>query len=385
MVICFISHHAGLYGAEGALLELIEALGDRGFDCRVLSPYPGPLFGELKKKGVPYSLIHCKWWADINPSGARRILRTFWNGILLPEVARKIKNWKCDLVFTNTAVLNEGAVAAAVLGLPHVWNIHEFGEEDHGLHFDLGEKVSGRFIDKFSSFVVCNSEAVKKKYARHVRPEKLKVVYQSVTAAEYAGADHYSSGKDYMLKCAVVGRLQPGKGQEDAIRAAGALRRAGAKIGLTIMGDGDPCYERFLKKVANDENVSKQVSFTGFVNDAFSRLHLMDAVLVCSRNEAFGRVTVEAMLAGKPVIGANSGGTAELLCDGFNGLLYTPGDHLDLAGKIHYLLQNKAEARQMGRNGWQWAKNRFTRERYGREIAQILEAACSNKKNCRLY
>ena len=50
-----------------------------------------------------------------------------------------------------------------------------------------------------------------------------------------------------------------------------------------------------------------------------------DIGLTCSRNEAFGRTTVEALLMGKPVIGTNTGGTVDLISDGVDGLLYPPG------------------------------------------------------------
>jgi glycosyltransferase involved in cell wall biosynthesis len=49
------------------------------------------------------------------------------------------------------------------------------------------------------------------------------------------------------------------------------------------------------------------------------------------RGEGFGRVTVEAMKVGRPVVGANGGGTVELIRDGWNGLFYRLGDAVDLA------------------------------------------------------
>jgi glycosyltransferase involved in cell wall biosynthesis len=114
------------------------------------------------------------------------------------------------------------------------------------------------------------------------------------------------------------------------------------------------------------------VTFFGQVKNAFPYIRQADALLLCSRCEAFARVVVEGMKAGKPVLGASSGGTIEQITDGFNGFLYQPRDHRELAAKMKYLCEHPEEARQMGKNGQQWARHNFTRERYQQELAKIL-------------
>ena len=57
-------------------------------------------------------------------------------------------------------------------------------------------------------------------------------------------------------------------------------------------------------------------------------MSIADVILVCSQWEAFGRITVEAMLTGKAVIASANGGTTELIKDGENGLLYTYGNYI---------------------------------------------------------
>jgi glycosyltransferase involved in cell wall biosynthesis len=97
-----------------------------------------------------------------------------------------------------------------------------------------------------------------------------------------------------------------------------------------------------------------------------------DTVLVCSRNEGFGRVTVEAMLAARPLVGARSGGTAELVRDGENGLLYEPGDVEELTGIVRRMVEFPDESRRMGENARRWATKRFTEERFADEILACL-------------
>ena len=115
------------------------------------------------------------------------------------------------------------------------------------------------------------------------------------------------------------------------------------------------------------------VKFVGYAENPFPFLQRADVVLMCSRYEAFGRVTVEAMKMGKPVVGARSGGTVKLIREGFNGLFYTPGANRELAEKIRYLHEHPDIAWQMGENGRQWAITYFTQAQYGKEVIAILQ------------
>ena len=115
------------------------------------------------------------------------------------------------------------------------------------------------------------------------------------------------------------------------------------------------------------------VTILGYMDDPQPLMERCDLVLMCSRNEAFGLVTLEAMQVGKPVIGTRSGGTLELIKDGFNGLLYTPGDIEELSEKIIYLYDHPEIAQQMGKNGQKLASEKFNPDRYVEEILSIIK------------
>jgi glycosyltransferase involved in cell wall biosynthesis len=127
--------------------------------------------------------------------------------------------------------------------------------------------------------------------------------------------------------------------------------------------------------------LEQRVKFTGCVPDASPFVEESDIALMCSQSEAFGRSTVEAMKLGKPVVGARGGATPELIRENFNGLLYTPGDYLDLAQKVKFLIDNPEAARQMGENGRRWSQEQFTVEKYAGKVLQVLEETI--RWNCR--
>jgi glycosyltransferase involved in cell wall biosynthesis len=97
-----------------------------------------------------------------------------------------------------------------------------------------------------------------------------------------------------------------------------------------------------------------------------------DVVLMCSRSEAFGRVTIEGMLAGKPVIGSRSGATPELIQDGVTGLIYEPRNYKQLAQKIEYLYANPEKTALMGQQAKEWAMATFGQARYGDDLIRLL-------------
>lgn len=383
--ICFVSHSSGKYGAEKALLELIVGLKQSGVACHVILPKNGPLAEELTGLGVPFRTFPYKRWTGKegrnSSRGWARARRMLLNLLSPVALAFMIRRWRCDVVYTNTSTICVGALAARLLGVPHVWHVHEIGYEHNRLLFDLGERRAMAWMDRLSALCVTNSAVVARKYERWIRADKVKIVYQSVTVPEFRSVSAPEKRNAAPFTCVIVGSLTEDKGQELALRAVAGLRDQGLEIELLVLGDAKKTdYRNRLLRLGEELGISRQVRFMGYVADPFPIMRQVDAVLVCSRFEAFGRVAVESMLLGKPVIGADSGGTAELIQDGFNGLLFVPGDAADLAVKIRHLQAHPEEARSMGAAGRAWAEERFTRERYAGEILALLNQYCGCEK-----
>ena len=134
-------------------------------------------------------------------------------------------------------------------------------------------------------------------------------------------------------------------------------------------------YSMQLAVLSKRLGVEGQVKFTGPVENPLPIMSSCDVVAVCSHCESFGRVTVEAMKLGKPVVGSRTGGTAELIQDGFNGFLYTVGNYEDLASKLQILLSNAELRNRMGEAACSWASNRFTRAKFRDDLIRLLSLA----------
>jgi glycosyltransferase involved in cell wall biosynthesis len=150
------------------------------------------------------------------------------------------------------------------------------------------------------------------------------------------------------------------------------LKALGVDAELLIIGRSNPGYTEKLQALMRTHNVEDRVTIVGTVPDRMPFVQSADVVLMCSRCEAFGRVTVEGMLAGKPVVAANTGANPEIIREGFNGLMYKFGDTKDLADKIRYLDENPALAREIGKNGLTWSQSYYSKERYANELIPFL-------------
>lgn len=383
MRICFISHSGRLGGAESVLLETIEILNDYGVECRVILPAIGEFSNRLANRGIPFAILPLAWWMS---SQNLTLLSRVWCAARIVRAvlvsARQVRRWNCDVVYSSTITVCTGAFVATLLRLPHVWHIQEFGLEDHGLHFAFGEGLSLKLLGHLSRYCITLSKALKLKFTAHIDPSKISVIYPSMHIAiersvRRVAELHLSSSK--IFRCVIVGQLSPGKRQEDAIQAIAALTEMKIDVELVVVGNGGSVYRRRLETMVKQNRLQKQVTFVGQVPDASPYIAKADALLMCSKSEGFGRVTIEGMLAEKPVIAARSGASVELVQDGVTGLLYSVGDPIDLALKIRELIENREYARRLGRNAKNWAGTVFTKERYITEWLAVLDSLRSRE------
>ncbi|MFB6280314.1 MAG: glycosyltransferase family 4 protein [Salinibacter sp.] len=379
MRICFVTHYDGLYGANRSLLGLIEGLEEYGVESLVVLPSRGDLTEVLRDRNVPYVVAPFKWWMTKPSHQWKAPARLTFNLVVAPVIATRIAFWHPDLIHTNSSVTPVGALVAELLSLPHTWHIREFGDLDYGLRRDLGDAVFRWGLER-SRALVAVSEAVRRRVLEDLEPPT-PVVYNGVISEDRARQIGRSvrltrgeTGKSSCFTFAILGRIQPSKGQEQAVRAVSRLRKTGMNVHLLIAGDGRKEHESSLKTLVRRLGVADTVSFLGFVDEPFSVYRKTDAVLMCSENEAMGRVTAEGMAAARPIVGRNSGGTSELVNHGVNGLLYDEGVGA-LADCMQRLADDPEWARELGLNGWEKAVEKFTLESYAQKMYNVLSSA----------
>ena len=146
------------------------------------------------------------------------------------------------------------------------------------------------------------------------------------------------------------------------------------------MGNDVGEYANNIRTYINEKGLSDCIEILGRRNDTSELLKNSDIAFVCSQSEAFGRVTVEAMMSGCLVVGANNAGTSEIINDGENGILYEVNNTEDLCSKIQWVLDNKDCAQKIAINGTKKSSQVFTARKNAEEIYGVYCSILGEKK-----
>lgn len=158
------------------------------------------------------------------------------------------------------------------------------------------------------------------------------------------------------------GRLTQWKGQDlliDSLAHIKDQKFIGLLIGET---EENPSFTRKLLEQIRQHGLQDKILLVGHCTDMPAALLLADVVVSASSTqpEAFGKVAIEAMAMGKPVIATAHGGTLETVLPGKTGWLVPPLDPIAMANAITEALGNLEHARELGRQGCLWVNERFT-------------------------
>jgi glycosyltransferase involved in cell wall biosynthesis len=268
---------------------------------------------------------------------------------------------KFDIVHTHSSkggIL--GRLAAKLCGVPHI--IHT--PHGHVFYGHFGRLTSRIFLwverifSKFTDRMVALTHGEKNDYIKLsvCAPEKLLTIHSGVDVQQFLNANGNGLEKRRSLGLAqdeavigFVGWLLPIKGPDYLLKAMDYIWPEKPETTLVMVGKGDLDVD--LRTEALRKNVNGRVKFLGWRQDIHELMMVFDMLVLPSLNEGMGRVLVEAMAAGKPVVASRVGGIPDLIQDGHNGYLVPPADEQALADAILKLLNNRDRASFMGQRG----------------------------------
>lgn len=292
------------------------------------------------------------------------------------RLARIIRQAHADVVHLGNGVRAnfDGVLACLLTRTPclcHVKGLEKYSDR---------ERWAAKRIDA----IVCMSKAVEEHCVRYgVRGRTMQVVYDALDEAAFApqrdaGAVRRELGIANGAPCAgVVGNIQQWKGQAVFVDAMADVVNAVPSVRALIVGGvhrAGAAYNEQLQGRIRELHLDQHLSITGFRGDIADVMNALDVVVHTSvRAEPFGRVILEGMLLGKPVVATAAGGVLELIQDGATGFLTPPGDAARLAERLIPLLQDADLRRRVGRQAQAWARQRFSLVRHVNAMSAIYE------------
>lgn len=390
MRVLFVNPGLDLGGAEQSLLLLLPALRDRGIDATVVVFGDGPLRQRLAVEQFPTIVPPI---SRLIRRGTRYRVRSSQTAAMLVagvpaavRLASVIRRARVDLVHTNGAKAHLLAgVAGRLVGCPVVWHVRDFPPSNAaGRLFRLA-------LRRLPSLVIANSAAVAASLrAPGTAAEQVVVVYNPVDLHRFTpGVARARARRDIGLPedtpiVGLVAHLTPWKGHDQFLLIARRVLASVPQAQFVIAGgsiyetDGHDGYLDRLKNAVTELDLADRVTFLGRRDDVASVLTALDVLVHCpTAPEPFGRVLVEAMAVGRPVVAARCGGIPEVVVDETTGFLVAPSDVDGFARQIVRLIADPALAEALGAAGRRRAEQLFDVDAHADRIHQLYRMLCA--------
>lgn len=375
MKILFISKYSQLYGANRSLLTIVEYFKTQGDEVCVMIPTKGDFGESLKRKGISY--FNIPYFSQIlyfkkSLKFLSLPLLFIYDIFIFPLIIIKVKKYNPDLIYSNAAAENLGILIAKCLHKKHISHIREFMDLDFKATFLGGNKIREKFLNLSDGLIFVSKSVQSHVMNNNIHPSKQTVIYNGIDSPDFP---YETKTIKEDLNLGIVGVLDVAKRQDLAIRYFNELLRSFPNLKLHIWGDKESPYKKELLKLVEQFNIKENVIFHGFEKNTSKIYQSMDVLLMFSYAEGFGRVTIEAMLYGIPVIGFNNGGTSEIIEHGYNGFLFKTKE--EFLSCFNELISDQNNYNQIRKNAYLSARKNFNTELYTKKVYSFTKKILS--------
>jgi glycosyltransferase involved in cell wall biosynthesis len=371
LTILFFSPSNSIGGAELSLLHTMKYMRNKGVRIILAMPPNNDASYYQMVVGVANSIYLVKGmnWISSKKKGLAKLknwaysiyLSGGWHLVPVYKLATIILCEGVDLVHTNTTVSIDGALAAKITGRPHVQHIREItGAKDEAL-FKLKFQGTSFFRKLYANLnitILCNSYYTLKQSETDFPKEKLKVIYNTIKLPR-ALPDSFRGG--VLQVCTMANVTARMKNHLLVLKVAKCLKDAGkeANFKFNLFGKLPPVGDSYLNSLQNfiaKNKLHTMVEFKGISTTA-EILNCNHVLFHTFSGESFGRVYIEAMSYGRPVIAVKGGGASELIEDGENGYLVGEDNPETVAETLIKLANDSIAYNLLRQNGIEKSKS----------------------------
>lgn len=366
------------YGANNSMVDMIIELKEINIDVTVLLPGYGEIAAVLQDKKIKFYVLPYEYSTSVSISLSGKCQKIFNNLLLLKDAKRIVKEQEIEIIHTNASNVDFGALLALMCHIPHVWHIRELLKEDYNLKYDFPavQAVLMHHAD-------CRISISKYVRQKRVYGNNVCTIYNGLEISKYRihKTKLFSSKTNYILYC---GQISKEKGVMDAVKAIRKLVKLGYyNFKLDIVGESNAYSSRILDYI-NMHGLDEYVMFHGHQKNMKPFRERADIAIMCSRSEALGRVTIESMLGECLVIGANRGGTLELIRDGVTGYLYEAGNTNELVQKILLVYRDTENSQKIVKAAQAFAVKNFDNRKYAEKVRRVY-ISCLERRSIDTY
>ncbi len=346
------------------MLQIITTIDVGGAETHLLSLCRGLVAG-----GHRVDVIYLKGAGALHPAfaalgiGPQKV--ALEHGAQLPAcvygLSRHLRRRRYDVVHTHLLKANfVGAIASRLAGNSRVV------ASKHNDEPQLLDPVIARlhrYSSRLDRRVICISDHILEHTVRYggVERSKCHTLHYGVEdppPSDEGGTLDAELNLGGMAVIACVARLVPRKGHVHLLAALASVLERRSDVRLLIVGDGPARPD--LERLCRERGVSSHVTFLGTRLDVPRILQRSTLLVLPSEAEGLGRVILEAMAAGKPVVASRVGGIPEMVVHGETGFLVAPGDANALGERMLELLADRERAAALGRAGRRRMEQQFS-------------------------
>ncbi len=366
--ILFTEYFSFVGGGQVVLLNLIKNL-KKDYEIKVLLLNEGKLVKELEKVGIDYYIIKAPLKVKY---------RYFWN--ILPvifKIYQLLKKIKPDLIYANCFFAIKLLMPAIrLLKIKTIWHKHVIIDKKYNSY--LAGQI--RKYSKLVNIIICVSYAVRESLINiGVNKDKLKVIYNGIEIPELnIKKERKKIREKYKIKneflIGTIGFFRENKGFDIFIKCAYELKKKIKNLKFILAGKSDigtGSYEIKLRNLIRDLKLNDNFIFPGYV-DRYKILPAFDLFILSSYAEPFGLITLEALSLNIPVVAFATGGSKEIIKNGYNGFLVNKVNYKLLAEKVLYVLKNRKYLRKISKNASKYIWEKFGIKKQIIEIKKII-------------
>jgi glycosyltransferase involved in cell wall biosynthesis len=349
-------------GSEKSLLLLAKYI-PIGVRISVACPSPSPLsdeLGKLKVKtfGISWPPRRLNWHI---------VWMLYFVLVNLELILIFLKTRPFLIHANNSKSMLASTLIVFLTRIKLIWHVRDMA--NHPLVLRVGSHLSYR--------IVAVSNAVKETLVHNgIKESAIDVVYNAIEVKNHDLHRKMRQTKGPLI-FANVGQFVPWKKQDVFLNAADNLLKEGEDVEFILIGDDilkrDMKYKAKVLAMIQGSPFANKIKLIGWHQDIEPWWCKVDCLVHPAVSEPFGRVIIEAMSYGVPVIAADSGGPSEIIQDGITGLLFEPNNVADLTCLMGTIIENPGLSQKISTAGHRYAVSHFQAEKIAKRIEEIYK------------